>query len=148
MIDRFAMHRRRKFVFVGVIATAMLALVAIYGTPVLRRWSVERSWAEHGATVTCNEHGEVETLVAHFAPAEFDRSSLKNIRGSQSLEVLVLMYSPVTDDDMQYLQDLPQLRSLAINGTRVTDRGVAEIVGLLPTYRYWFASPAAKPIGS
>jgi Leucine Rich repeat len=124
------MRLRRVFVCIGAIAIAILALLVIYGAPALRQWSVERSWAKDGATVTCDGRGELKTLVAHFAPVEFDRSSLKRIPGSQSLEVLVLMYTPVTDDDLSNVRDVPRLRTLAINGTDVTDRGIARIAAI------------------
>jgi hypothetical protein len=85
----------------------------------LRRWVGDErmGWLDGIASVAADK-------------TSFGDAELACLRGLADLEELSLNETNVTDDGMRYLEDMPSLRYLFLNHTRISSAGLAHIKGL------------------
>ena len=69
--------------------------------------------------------------------------AMKSLGTLTKLETLMITNSPIEDESLKYLSELKLLRSLRLQGTKVTGEGMATLQAKLKNLR--FVSPAATP---
>ncbi|MCO6453910.1 MAG: hypothetical protein J5I93_01230 [Pirellulaceae bacterium] len=139
----------------GAFAVRELTLRPLSGPVVSARlWPTERTsdrelavWAlQHGGTVQATFDGQqalefssADELPAgplwlrriqNVSQAPIDEPVLQRIASASQLVRLDLDDSPLADDQLRYLSGLRDLEELSLNGTQVTDAGLAHLAGL------------------
>ncbi|MDX1924873.1 MAG: hypothetical protein SFV81_00065 [Pirellulaceae bacterium] len=61
---------------------------------------------------------------------DIDDKSLKRLEGLTQLQYLSLEGSKISGDGLAVLRSLPQLKSLSLNGTRITDESLKHLLGV------------------
>ena len=59
-------------------------------------------------------------------------AGLKHLKGSHSLETLILIDTPITDAGLSELQGLPNIKLINLSETKVTKKGVERFKKTLP----------------
>lgn len=119
--------RRRRFIAVsGVIVLALATTIGLV-KPWLKARQTTSRWMAVGAIVTCNNYGEVETLLALDG---FDTALLSRLADSESMLYLVLADARISDHETTVLQTLKHLRSLGISRTAITDESIKNFAQL------------------
>ena len=83
-----------------------------------------------GALISLNNHGHV--ISVNLSVTEIMDSDLKGLASFKYLNELFLECTNITDDAVQYLKELVNLKSLNVNTTGITEMGIAELRNILP----------------
>ena len=75
--------------------------------------------------------------------AEISDEALQALASLQELEILVLNDTIVTDQQLVLLQGHPKLESISLDGRRLTQKQLAQLIDTIPTLRHISLGPEA-----
>lgn len=126
---------RRRFTVAVCSMILMLAAIASVLPARVELWrgkAQERRWREIGFSVALTE-GQVTSLarLSDAVPA-IDAAVIGHINACSRLQILALWPSEVGDETLASLGTLPQIAYLSLFGTRVTDKGLGQLLSKAP----------------
>lgn len=115
--------------WIVAIATSVVAVATAVWLlqPCYRARQTIAKWGAAGAVVSCDDHGEVELLLALNG---FDPESLNLLKNSNSIHILVLADTRTSDVHVTALKELRHLRSLCVSRTGITNLSLADFAAL------------------
>jgi hypothetical protein len=105
-----------------VVVTAIAVIFAIAATLVRQEWAVQRIRRIGG------DVNEEKVFLSGTQVTDAGLADLRTLRiGLYDVEVLGLSRTRITDAELVHLRQLPKLRTLFLDGTAVTDRGLHQL---------------------